>query len=32
MPTNKPTLDDIIGFFILVALIATLLFLPAVLP
>ena len=27
--TDKPTLDDIIGFLILVALIATLLFLPA---
>ena len=29
MPTDKPTLDDIIGFLALVALIATLLFLPA---
>lgn len=27
--TDKPTLDDLIGFLILVALIATLLFLPA---
>ena len=29
MPTDKPTLDDLIGFLTLVALIATLLFLPA---
>ena len=28
MHANKPTLDDLIGFLILVALIATLLFLP----
>ena len=27
--TDKPSLDDLIGFLILVALIATLLFLPA---
>ena len=27
--TDRPTLDDLIGFLILVALIATLLFLPA---
>ena len=32
MPTNKPTLDDLVGFLVLVALIATLIFLPAVLP
>lgn len=31
MLTDKPTLDDLIGFIILVALIATLLFLPAIL-
>ena len=29
MTTNKPPLDDLIGFLILVALVATLLFLPA---
>ena len=27
--TDKPTLDDLIGFLILVAFVATLLFLPA---
>lgn len=31
MPTDKPTLDDVICFLVLVALIATLLFLPAIL-
>ena len=29
MTTDKPTLDDLVGFLILVALVATLLFLPA---
>ena len=29
MPTDKPTVDDLLAFAVLVALIATLLFLPA---
>ena len=29
MNADKPTIDDLVGFLILVALIATLLFLPA---